>query len=563
MKKSIFKKFWIWLLMCFMISGICVNAEEEMEIEQVIVNMPSVEMYVRSDEMPDKNELEVWLQEELLTIENVKKYQERNEGTDYFVLVDISNSIPDNYCKEIKNALNNFMDTISKNDRVIMMSFGEEVTTLLSGNESTEVRKEVIGTLNNKDNRTLMFEAIMQTADMADKLKSDNRKIVLVFSDGEDFAIGASTSEEATKSLTERNMPVYAFGIKDTKKENLNAFGEFARKLGGTLSIFSAEEATEKLQDIVDVIEGTWVLELTAKSNCINNMMNTITLKVPTKGITRSKEVLVSKYANDVTVPFIENIEKIESNQLKVTFSETVLGGERATAWSVSFEGKNLPVVTAIYESDSVIILTFEEDFYEGNYKIEAPGVTDNSMEQNSVMSAFEIELEGEKSTPKWLLFIKEWLWVFCIVIVIILVLIIVIVWQKIKKNKGIVYVDGKAALANNISQRQRVTISDEQGFAIVIEILSGAVGQGNVIQTNIYKSLIVGRASFCDLSLEDGRLSRQHFALEHKDGEVFITDLQTTNGTFVNGVRVYSDHKLNYGDVIAAGSLKMKIMWG
>ena len=562
MKKLNLKGIWIFAVIFFMFPTFCVRAEEKIEIEQVITNMPSVEMYVRSGEMPDKNDLEVRLLEELLTVDNIQLYSEKNEGTDYFVLVDISNSMPDGYCKEIKSALSDFMDTVSEKDRVILMSFGEEVTTLLKGNESTDERKQAVEKLDNKDRKTLMFEAIMQTADLADELKSDNRKIVLVFSDGEDFAVGASTSEEASKALAERNMPVYALGIKDTAKENLNAFGEFARGLGGNLNIFSAKETGSVLQTVIESINNTWVIELSAKNNYINHQMNVISLKIPSTGITRSKEVMLGTSTADSVAPTIVNVEKVEVNQLKVTFSEAVTGGEFATSWSIFAEEKNLPVVTATYESDSVVLLTFEEDLYTGHYKVEAPGLTDNSMEKNSVTTAFEMDIDGVKPTPKWLVFIKEWLWLICVVLVIVLLLVVVLVWSKIKKNKGIVYVDGKAALASNISQRQRVSLSDEPGFAVSLEIVSGLLGEGNVIQTTIYKSLIVGRASFCDLSLEDGRMSRQHFALEHKDGEVFITDLQTTNGTFVNGVRVYNDHKLHSGDVIVAGSLKMKIMW-
>ncbi len=562
MKKLILKGIWIPVVIIFMLPTFCARAEEKIEIEQVITNMPSVEMYVRSSEIPDKDDLEICLLEEVLTVNNIQLYSEKNEGTDYFVLVDISNSMPDSYCKEIKNALNDFMDTVSDRDKVILMSFGEEVTTMLKGNESADERKQAVDRIDNKDRKTLMFEAIMQTADLADELKSDNRKIVLVFTDGEDFAVGTSTSNEASKALSERNMPVYALGIKDTAKENLNAFGEFARGLGGNLNVFSAKETSSVLQTVIENINNTWVIELSAKTNYINHQMNVISLKIPSSGIVRRKAVMLGTSIADRIAPTIVNVEKVKVNQLKVTFSEDVLGGELATSWSVFTEDKSLPVVTAAYDSGSVVLLTFEENLYTGHYKVEAPGLVDNSMEKNSVTGAFELDVDGVKPTPNWLIFIKEWLWLICIVLVVSLLLVVVFVWSKIKRNKGIVYFDGKAALASNISQRQRVSLSNEKGFAVSLEIVSGSLGEGNVIQTNIYKSLIVGRASFCDLSLEDGRMSRQHFALEHKDGEVFITDLQTTNGTFVNGVRVYNNHKLHSGDVIVAGSLKMKIIW-
>lgn len=561
--KKMLKK-WLFIL-CLVLASMPVmtaEASESMEIEQVIANMPDIELYVRNEEQPDADDLKVRLEGELLTIHSIQLYEETDAATDFFVLVDVSNSIPDSYCKEIKNALTEFMASVEEKDNVVLVSFGEEVITLLEGNETTDERKETITKLHNNDKKTLLFEALMQTADISDKLKSDNRKVVIVISDGEDFAVGTSTGQEAKKSLAERNMPVYAMGIRDTAKENLNSFGEFARSLGGNIKIFSASESTSALTEIRTEINNTWAVFLSGDNNCVNNQMNLVTLKVPSIGISRSKEVMLTNYIEDKVAPKIENIEKIESNALKVTFSENVIGAELSTSWNVELDEKSLPVVTAVYEEDGVAVITFEEDLYSGTYYINAPGVTDVSMEKNAVSEKYEAEIEGVKPEPKWIGFVKEWMWLICIVAVAVFVLVVFLVWRKIKKNKGIVYVDGKAALANNVSQRQRVTFSEETGFPISLEILSGSLSEGEIIKATIFKSMIVGRASFCDLSLEDSRLSRQHFALEHKDGEVYITDLQTTNGTFVNGVWIHNEHKLENEDVIVAGSLKMKISW-
>lgn len=562
MKKTIRKWLIIFFIVLLSMPGMTVNAAEDMEIEQVIAKMPGIELYVRNEEQPDADNLEVWLEDELLTINSIQLYGEKDAATDFFILVDVSNSIPDSYCKEIKNALTEFMDAVEEKDNVVLVSFGEEVTTLLKGKENTEERKEAITKLHNNDNKTLLFEALMQTADISDKLKSDNRKVVIVISDGEDFAVGTSTGQESKEALAKRNMPVYAMGIRNTAKENLNSFGEFARSLGGNLEIFSSSEAASTLMKIRTEISNTWAISLSADSNCVNNQMNMLSMNVLSTGISRNKEVMLKNYVEDKVSPEIVNVEKTESNELKITFSENVIGADLATSWNIEFAEKSLPVVTAVYEEGCVAVITFEEDLYSGTYYINAPGVTDVSMEKNSTSETYEAEIEGVIPEPKWIGFIKEWVWLICIVIVVIFVLVVFLVWQKIKKNKGIVYVDGKVSLANNISQRQRVTFSEETGFNISLEILSGSLSEGEIIKATIFKSMIVGRASFCDLSLEDSRLSRQHFALEHKEGNVYITDLQTTNGTFVNGVWIHNEHKLENEDVIVAGSLKMKISW-
>jgi len=66
--------------------------------------------------------------------------------------------------------------------------------------------------------------------------------------------------------------------------------------------------------------------------------------------------------------------------------------------------------------------------------------------------------------------------------------------------------------------------------------------------------SVVVGRLKTCALVLTDGLASRQHFQIV-RDGERFvITDLQSHNGTFVNGNRISGEAELPLGATIRAG---------
>lgn len=553
-----------FLLSC---ADIYAYAAEEFEIEQVQANMPEVTVYLRSEEKPMAEDLEIRMGQELLTIDSIKLFGETGLGTDYFVLVDVSNSMPDAYCESIKQALSVFSDSLGSDDKMVLLSFGEEVTTLLSGGEDKEQREQAIALLHNNDKKTLLFEAIFRTADMADKMQDNARKIVLVISDGENFAAGASTGEEAKKALGDRNMPVYAMGISDTDKENLNSFGETARTLGGTLTVFTPQETAVALAELQNVWRQTWVIKVFAESNRVDHQMNRLSIKIPATGITRSREVMLSDYQPDNAAPMITDVEKTGDRQLTVTFSEKVSGAETGTAWSVVCDDENLPVATAVYtdKEKNKILLTMERDMYSGQYVITAPGVTDFSMEENVTGNAWEAEfvgLEPEKEQPAWQIWLQNWWWIIFAAVMFILLLTLLLLWHRIKKNKGIVYVNGKASLVKNVEERQHIAISQKEGFPITLELVGSGEGKPKKIETKINGSLIVGRASMCELSLEDDKMSRQHFALEYRDGSIFLTDLQTTNGTAVNGVPVQKSHKLNPYDVITAGSLQMRIIW-
>src|SRR5690348_6237454 len=71
---------------------------------------------------------------------------------------------------------------------------------------------------------------------------------------------------------------------------------------------------------------------------------------------------------------------------------------------------------------------------------------------------------------------------------------------------------------------------------------------------------LIVGRGSDAALRIENPLLSRKHFELRYDpERGVEVTDLQSANGTFVNGM-VARKAALRPGDVVRAGNVAFKI---
>jgi len=59
----------------------------------------------------------------------------------------------------------------------------------------------------------------------------------------------------------------------------------------------------------------------------------------------------------------------------------------------------------------------------------------------------------------------------------------------------------------------------------------------------------LVGRKSGCALVLQHRTVSGSHAKLEFKDGDLFLTDLGSTNGTYLNGNRVDKDETVAVGE--------------
>jgi hypothetical protein len=62
------------------------------------------------------------------------------------------------------------------------------------------------------------------------------------------------------------------------------------------------------------------------------------------------------------------------------------------------------------------------------------------------------------------------------------------------------------------------------------------------------------------DLVVEDPEVSRRHAVLRRSDGSVMVEDLDSTNGTFVNGERIRSPIAVGPGDQIRVGQTTLEI---
>ena len=72
-------------------------------------------------------------------------------------------------------------------------------------------------------------------------------------------------------------------------------------------------------------------------------------------------------------------------------------------------------------------------------------------------------------------------------------------------------------------------------------------------------ETLTVGRSGDCDVVLGEETVSRFHAELRHHDDAWTVQDLDSTNGTWLNGDRV-REARVCRGDVLALGGLRVEL---
>src|SRR3954463_15262684 len=92
--------------------------------------------------------------------------------------------------------------------------------------------------------------------------------------------------------------------------------------------------------------------------------------------------------------------------------------------------------------------------------------------------------------------------------------------------------------------------------FAIIVHEKGGAE------RREIFDAaeLSVGRVQGNDLMLPKGNVSKRHARLLFRDGRFIVTDLKSTNGTYVNGRKIAQATIVREGDKIYIGDFVLRI---
>ena len=92
---------------------------------------------------------------------------------------------------------------------------------------------------------------------------------------------------------------------------------------------------------------------------------------------------------------------------------------------------------------------------------------------------------------------------------------------------------------------------------ALKLEVVEGPDAG---MQVSLLDPVLVGRGAAASLRLSDPLVSHRHARITARDSAAVVEDLGSTNGTFVNGVRVQGPQRLAPGGELVVGTSVMQL---
>lgn len=558
LKKIVYVVLALMLVFCPVVP---VAAEQSniVSLGRVGVTMPEISVEIKGSGY-DKDEISATLESEKLSVENVFAYDADANSSCAYILVDLSTSMYDSF-DLVKSNIVSYMESLSDNDKVVLITFGEtEVNTVLTGSETREEALSVVNNLECNENGTLFYEALSQVYQLYNASSSNfDREYVIAFSDGIDLQIGSSTFSEVIKLYDSHALPLYAACSYDASKDAADKFGELARVSGGSFSLI---ESNDTFNDFLSEINDVTIVNLKAATNYADGKEKQLSIKVGSYQV--ECNIPIVRSISDTSAPTVTKLTyDVEKDVFVISFSETVVGATSNNAYKITNSKNEKFEVSEIFysENDNVYEIKTKTPVTKDTYTFEFSGIKDVSKEANALSDKHTVKVEKTNNTtglPLWLIILIA---VGSIMVIGIIVLIFAFTAKKNNESSNaddIITVPAKNRVESidYIEPIQDVVkhhIKTNDAIRIKLKIQTGKMSEQN-IETKIVSSLIIGRSDTCDIYIDDTKLSRQHFVIENDNGTFYVMDLQSRNGTMLNGIRINSRQRLSSGDKILAG---------
>lgn len=518
------KRFWLGFisgcLMLMMLPTHVFASENGAFLEGCSAEDGKLQIYC-SDIVPEEETAEgckVSLGGQELTVLSVESEKEHRTPITYYCLADVSGSMGAEQMAQEREALLAVVDGMKDGDNMVIGTLGNQMQTSGFLTDKDKLR-ETVEALEAGREDTNLYAGIKQSIQVLQTNTAVNpRKCLIILSDGEDDQKTGITQKEPEDAITGSSIPVYTVATlknagNEAGIENAKLLGSFARMSTG------GAHFAPVLDDITGEQAGQSVI-LGMESGFV------VSAELPDTVPDKEEALLRMVYTSaDNTV--YEDTLSIYTEDLGIEKSEP----------EPKPELKPDPAPNSIINDDPDSIIDDDPD----------PG------------------LELQDMLP----------WVIGAAAALIVIIIVVVVLIKKKNNQNNME-DGRSeespedAYADPVTEPLDIPRTESvpgPKNVPMYELRLYAIGYNGIVHTirlEQGRKMTVGRNGKADIILdsEDKKLSGVQCSMQWDNGKLYVWDMDSTNGTFVNGVSIKSMGRVavHDGETIRMGSYEYRI---
>ena len=486
--------------------GAAFAGPSSLKVRQAYLDFPSLTVYAdlldssgKAVEPAVGGKLTATVGDHAIKIDEWKRFSATEQGLTTVFLVDVSGSIKPKRFEELRQTLSSWIRRMGPKDRAALVSFGENVTLVQDFTSEQKALLYSLQSLKPRDSHTQLNLGLIRALELARKKGADlpHRKMILLCSDGIDDMPGGATVEEVREAIAIDPVPVYSIFF-DAGKMGKEARDSALKSIGE----FSRRSGGQ-LHD-AKAAPFPKLFERIGKS-----LDNSLALKVELQGLKPEGT----------------------AKRLEVAFTD----GEITLS-----DGINIRLVGELSAEEAS---------------------SDVISDDSSVAASADVPAE-EKKLPKWAYPAAGG--------ATLLLILGGALALKRKKQPPVPPLPGSGSATVAIpSQGGTIHVPktpaapQAKGPAIDLElVVTGTSGPGESFKVSFGDRLVLGRnAGDSALAIPgDGTISGKHCELVFSAGKLFARDLQSTNGTMVNGVPIQGNFPIKDGDRLTLGKTELRL---
>lgn len=476
-------------------------------------------------EEADAAQFKISLGGQELSVVSVEKVKNDHIPVTYYCLVDVSGSMNSMQMEQAKAVLTEICGSLQTDDNMVIGTLGNQTSSTGVISDQEELNR-LITTLEPGHEDTNLYAGIVESIRWLQTDGSVNpRKCLVILSDGRDDQKTGITKAEADAAVGQSNIPVYTVATlrqspSDSQLEDAKILGSFARMSTGGVHY-------------APVLEGKVGSEI--GTELMESMDNGIILTADLSGLTAMNE-------KDVWL-------------LRVIYTAA-----NGTVCEDSLE---------LYAEDIQLLKQVIEPSAEESTEETAAETVPTEPETSTEVPLPEdpTEPESEPGAAVWILMAAA-----------VVAAVVLLLRRKGKEPSEAESSEEPGASMTRtepIRGSQSVGKTEPVGSATLFipkrarkyKLRLYAIGYGHIkyiLKLEEGKDTTIGRTDKADIILDssDKKLSAVHCKVRWEDGKLYVWDMNSSNGTFVNGVpiRDFGRVLVRDGETIRMGSYEYRV---